>query len=481
MPTRSQRHRLSVQGINSKGETTSGIFFPGAVIDIDFTRGLANGTTLGALTVVRAQTGSCYAETSNRTLVPFPANTLRRTDLGVLIEEPRSNLAWNSQKFASHINGGSICVDNVALAPDNTNTAASMAADGTGVSHGSQNGSGNISFANPGMYALSVYAKAGSCNFLQIAPSSPSSFSQSPFATFNLTTGAVTQTGGTTQFVTAYSEPKTNGWWRLVGVFNSSAAVSNSTVIYHSQTGTDGRAPSYVSSATCFVWGEQCELVPVGSLLYASSYNPTDSVLLARGLDNVQLVGAPFTSLYNANTGSLYCEFMPLSSNLAGAQSRRMVELSDNTPNSRHFIAQNASNQGRYLTSVVGSVQADINQGALAIGSVNKVMAGWSAAPLFTTGEANDAVNGTLGTQDTSVTAATTVGGVNGRMFIGSESALAAPSCANAYIRRIGLWVTRQPDSYQASNTIVPSAWILQTGTWADVGIWDDANFWKDS
>lgn len=108
----------------------------------DFTRGIywAKGygyvPSSALFSVTRAQTVNSYAATSSGLLVPFAANTLRVTDLGVLVEEARTNVATWSRDLTN----ATWTTSNIAVAKDQigadgaANSASSIlasAANGT--------------------------------------------------------------------------------------------------------------------------------------------------------------------------------------------------------------------------------------------------------------------------------------------------------------------------------------------------------------
>lgn len=105
----------------------------GASIDLDFANNRTFGcnTFLDCLSIVRATPATSYAQTSSGTLTGFAANTLRMTDLGLLIEEARTNLqlwssdfsnaAWIKESFSSGTNP--VVTTASGNAPDGTNTA----------------------------------------------------------------------------------------------------------------------------------------------------------------------------------------------------------------------------------------------------------------------------------------------------------------------------------------------------------------------
>jgi hypothetical protein len=107
--------------------------------------------------------------------------------------------------------------------------------------------------------ANSVYAKAGTLNWLCISNSSPSGDG----VYFNLATGVVGTKNGTS---TGYMENSGGGIWRCVAVIPATTFV---TLSFHS---SDNESPVWTAAGgeTIFVWGPQSNL---GSV--ATSYLPT--------------------------------------------------------------------------------------------------------------------------------------------------------------------------------------------------------------
>ena len=92
-----------------------------ASIDMNFAAGLYYGRTPADLTVTRATPTLAYANTTSGVLQGFAPNTARITDLGLLVEEARTNVVlWNRD------------LTNVAWVPVNVTAALDqVGADGT--------------------------------------------------------------------------------------------------------------------------------------------------------------------------------------------------------------------------------------------------------------------------------------------------------------------------------------------------------------
>lgn len=101
----------------------------GANLDLDFAKSRFYGGTFDLLSISRSSSG--FAQDSFGNLTSFSSNVLRRTDLGLLIEEARTNTCLRSAEFDNSYhtkgNGGTGSVPtvtaNAGTAPDGTATA----------------------------------------------------------------------------------------------------------------------------------------------------------------------------------------------------------------------------------------------------------------------------------------------------------------------------------------------------------------------
>jgi hypothetical protein len=243
------------------------------------------------LSCSRASIG--YAKTATGVLALFDSNQLRITDVGLLIEDARTNYCLQSNAvdnggywdIGSH--GCSVTPD-VATAPDGT-SADLVIATATGAFHFLPQTSITVA-GLPAKVTWSVYAKAGAYNF-GVLIAKTSSGANAYRILVDLTTGAAVAAvdGGSPTNVTSGVETLSNGWFRLWitmdAVTNADVLLGvNDTNTWHSFFG-DG-----VSGIN--FWGVQVE---VGS--FPSSLITTTTTSATRAADAIFCAGAADTIL----------------------------------------------------------------------------------------------------------------------------------------------------------------------------------------
>ena len=140
--------------------TAPGWVYSGASVDVDFADNQYYGDSLNNLVSI-SRSSAGYAQTNNGTLTSFGPNTLRQTDLGLLIEPAATNLLKQSQTFATStwtVSRATVTT-NAAVAPDGTMTANALVEDLTANNtHLVLATSSKSAAALP--YTFSIYAKA---------------------------------------------------------------------------------------------------------------------------------------------------------------------------------------------------------------------------------------------------------------------------------------------------------------------------------
>ena len=265
--------------------------FPGAVFDIDFTAGpTITKSPLPAdyLSCSRASIG--YAKKSDGTLAYFENNMLRQTDLGLLVEDSRTNLSANSTFSAS--SGLTSITDNATTAPNGRPTAQLLIEDT--VAGGSKRAIANCSgVAGSLPYTFSIYAKAKERSFIQLQMSDNAT--GDCCVAFNLSTGAVLTVSGSPSGswtnVSGTSEVLGNGWVRCTITATKGSSTDHYLYVFlaNSQaTATAGMGCAYNGDGTSglYVWGLQLEQAS-----FASSHIPTAGATVARAADAVTMIG----------------------------------------------------------------------------------------------------------------------------------------------------------------------------------------------
>ena len=168
-------------------------------------------------------------------------------------------LATSPWTFSSGGTGVTSVTQNATTAPDNTTTSNLLLASNTSAGHFIYS---TVILTSGITYTYSVYAKAGTNNFLQL-----NFGGDVAFANFNLSTGV----SGTYASCTPSIQSVGNGWYRcIVGAVTPTANRNPEINIANSASMTVNASWSAAGTETIYVWGAQLEL---GSV--ASNYTPT--------------------------------------------------------------------------------------------------------------------------------------------------------------------------------------------------------------
>jgi hypothetical protein len=202
----------------------------------------------------------------------------------ILVEPQRTNLALRSEEFENSswlFTGlqGSI-TSNTTISPNNTLTADAFV--GSGV-NGIQGFFQAINVVSGSNYSLSLFAKKGTNNFIQITGGLVS-FGTQVFANFDLQNGTIGNKGTLTN---ANIENYGNGWFRCVV---SGVAIANNTqgtfVICMPTSSASIRGEQNSLTNSVNLWGAQLE---AGS--NATSYIPTTASAVTRNADVISKTG----------------------------------------------------------------------------------------------------------------------------------------------------------------------------------------------
>jgi hypothetical protein len=245
------------------------------------------------LSCSRASIG--YSRNAAGTLTQFAANQLRITDLGLLVEDARTNLILQSQTFGTTWTQDGVSVTSDATtAPDGTTTADKIVESAANAEH--------RVYQNPGsgsdVGVWSVYAKAAGRSWISLSQGAGSHY-----VFFDLTNGVVGSSGG--DFTNITIEALANGWYRCSAYKTSATsffviALQSSDVGSSFNTGYLGNGTSGV-----YLWGAQFEVST-----FVSSYIPTTSAAATRAKDNVTCIGALSTVLDGTATSVVMDEKM---------------------------------------------------------------------------------------------------------------------------------------------------------------------------
>jgi hypothetical protein len=243
----------------------------------------------------------------NGLIVTVPANTPRFEhryngteieNLGLLIEEQRTNLLLQSESFNTSpnlITNGSITA-NITSAPDGSNNADKLVENASTGNKEIYQVLGTITSGTH--YTVSVFAKAAERTLFRLAMDTVR-FGVGTNAFFNLSSGTVTTTTGGVTSTSIIPYP--NGWYRCTATFLPTSTGNSSVYITLVQSGTTS---DYTGNGTSgiFLWGAQVE---VGS--FPTSYIPTTTTTVTRSRDDASLVGTNFTNWYRQSEGTIVC------------------------------------------------------------------------------------------------------------------------------------------------------------------------------
>jgi hypothetical protein len=254
----------------------------------------------------------------------FDHDPVTGESLGLLVEEQRTNLLTYSEDFSDSdwVKTDTTVAANTTAAPDGTLTADTLTANAGTFGAAPRVFQNN---ANGDPRTLSIYAKAGSYNFVKI---SPRSFGGVGGIVVNLTTGQITATAiGTPPTATSVVSAG-NGWWRISLSTTSTGTARTVRVALSEAAIGDADGGTYTGNEFIFLWGAQLE---AGA--FPTSYIPTTSATVTRAADAASMTGTNFSSWYRADEGTLYAQVSALSGR--SIFSGRYYEANDGTNNNR--------------------------------------------------------------------------------------------------------------------------------------------------
>lgn len=202
-------------------------------------------------------------------------------------------------------------------------------------------------------------------------------------------------------------------------------AITSSWVRYTFTATTEAQQVGFrivTSGDSIELWGAQLEASST-----ASSYIPTGASTVQRAADSCQLTGTNFSSWFNATQGTLFARGQRRLTSNTG-----MLISANDTTNSE-AMGLGSSTTGRWLIRDGGSDVASISPGTVTANTTYRI------AGAYAVNDAQAALNGTLGTADTSLTLPT----VN-QLDIGRDR---VSVYLDGYVELIKYWPTRLPDA----------------------------------
>jgi len=348
-------------------------------LDLDFTQEVLDPR----ITFTRGTSGTRVNR--NRLIETMSINTPRfdydpvtGECLGLLIEEPRTNLLTYSEQFDDASWGkvaGSISANSIS-SPDGTTTADAFIENTTSNAyHYFQKTITKV--ASSITYTLSVFvqSKGGRRIGLRLQSGSTGAVSA-----FDLVSGTITTVAGI--YGTGFSSPSSsiikypNNWYRIILTVTSDAATSLIAEYYLQ----NGASSVYTGDGTSgiYIWGAQLE---AGE--FPTSYIPTDGTAggKPRSVDDVSMTGTKFSSWYNQTEGTLLVDCSnPTSSTiicnisdgtvsnrlqLEGQTNNRQIRVVYNGVSTTSPIAYTYGRKQKFISSYTSNILRYANAGIL--------------------------------------------------------------------------------------------------------------------
>ena len=305
---------------------------------------------------------------------------------GLLIEESRTNICLQSENFGTTWSLTNATASlNVATAPDGSTSADKL------INNSGAAGRAQQSFTLSGSHVYSVFAKADEWGWVYIAP-----LQANGGVWFNLTNGTIgTQQAGFVGSITSFG----NGWYRCAV---QCTGLSTSLTARIHPTNGDNTLTIGDGTSGIFIWGAQLE-----AGLFATSYIPTVASTVVRSADVCSITGANFTSFWNTNEGAMFTSGDP-----RGSSSAATLVMANSGANANQIAFDRSTTTIRFGIANSGTYTAQIQQNSTN-GSFVKI------SGAYATNNARSALNGVLGTPDTSVIVPTNLN----RFNIGSAGA----------------------------------------------------------
>ena len=289
--------------------------YAGAAMAADFSgdQYMVNGVNKTAITdlfaITRTTTG--LARDDAGVVSSFGSGVIRRTDKGVLTELASTNQNIRSEEFqnATWFDGNCDALDNTAVAPNGTTTAATVTAQNEDTVKILSDAP--IAIAADAIAAYSFFLKAGTHE--KVCLTRQRGATNWISVVFDISAGTIHQSeaGAGATLVSSHIEPYTNGWFRCTVVGSVGGAQAFNVVMFvdaltgNTFTSTGEVASDMDGTETYFVWGAQSELDHV------SSYIPTAAVVVTRNSDAITDVASGLETWFNDDSTpfTMYAEY----------------------------------------------------------------------------------------------------------------------------------------------------------------------------
>jgi hypothetical protein len=401
------------------------------------------------ITFTRTSSATCVGPNGLLRVVPanaprFDHDPTTGESLGLLVEEQRTNLTWNSGNFkatgwsdADLGASGQFTTSALSaeLAP-NGGTAYEITETTDTNQHIYYNkggaGTNSTSVTSGAVYTGSVFLKpvSGGPDWMQITLGS-FGFGSGQYANINITTGAVGSTAGLASGTAPRVDSFPNGWKRVsISVAATSTTTTNNIVIaFVNNNSAAGRLSNYTGSTTNKVLVALAQF-EAGS--FPTSYIPTTAATATRAADVASISGSNFSSWYSAASSSVFVEWKTLASSMPSGSAQWLTEFNDGTTSNRQSLFQiQVANALISQNSFSGGVSAGrLDVGGSYVNTNSKAASSYAALDRALVANGGSIVSSTAGVLPVGINQAT----------IGASLG-AAP--LNGTIRRLTYWPQR--------------------------------------
>ncbi len=334
---------------------------------------------------------------------------------GLLIEESRTNSITGSNAFNTWTLGNSTVASSSVVTPEGTADAWKLVEDTLLANH---NATRSFTPVSGTTYTASVWLKSAENSFAFVGLTGGGV--PTTFISVNLSTGAVSTAVGTP--VGATSAAYSNGWWRVSFSLAATASLSSNIDIRLSRDGNWANR-SYLGNGVngIYCYGGQVE---AGS--FATSYIPTTTGSVVRSADVCSY--SDVSSFYNPAAGTLVGDLILYTPSTSSTP--ELFRFGSGNNRIQLGVTSVATEAIRPFIISGGTTTYNSTQGTIVAGTSRKV------ALTFATNDAISCLNGTLGTQDTSVT-----------MPVSISTAVIGASALTGHIAAIRYYKKRLPNA----------------------------------
>jgi hypothetical protein len=284
----------------------------------------------------------------------------------LLVEPQRTNLQFpSSNDNTNYIEVNSTFTASSGTSPDGTSNAALIAETTANNNHYYGNLTG-VSVVNASTYVLSVFLKKGAGatapDIIQLTFNFAGFGSQ--YSNFNINTGTITATSGSTAKIDAYP----NGWYKCSHIVTATSTANTGGILaFTNNNGTATRLPSYVGLTTSNVLYYGFD-VQQGS--YPTSHIPTAGTTETRNADVISLSSA--SALLNDSAGTRYLEATVFDDSVSN-----VIEISDATDPTLNAVLFDINGTAIKGECIAAGVSTSITGAAATAGTYNKLAFGY--------------------------------------------------------------------------------------------------------